>query len=531
MLTTLIIVVAMLVITMAPAMAKEVKKAPTLTSYEETILVGGSYNFNINNKIKGSTYKWTSSNTDVATVNERNGVVTGVFSGSTNIHCRIFRPDGTIYRLIARVHVVKPAVNVEISNKVTDMNVGDIFQPKLQITPATSDDEIQWTSSDNSIAHPLRDGYFSAKATGEVTITAKALHSGRSDSMTVKVYADGEDVQDPEVPGEVDDEDEELDINIIDTVLEEDFANSLGNFVGRGDASVSHVTAGLDADGGSGLMRVSGRTDTWNGASIDIMDIVKPGATYYVTGMVRYTSGEDVETFKITQERESNDDSKWVQAAESEVSKGQWTEISGVMEIIPSTTASLIYFETDSTIDFMVDNLAIYEIDAEEIEEVIEEVEEAKVGEIVYENDFEDGSILDTRASSVRTNTTEYSRSGDTSVKVESDNAWDGAGVLFVRDNGITKASYYGKKVHVEFYVMYPEGPAEVEFKLNNKMSDTEGSDEILSQIPAKKGEWTLLEGDAYIADNTTGNMIFVETEGNDDLTFYIDDVKIQVVE
>ena len=530
MLTSLSIAVVMLVITMAPVMAKEVRKAPTLTSTEETIVIGGSYNFNINNKVKGSTYKWTSSNPSVATVNERNGVVTGVYKGSANIHCRIFRPDGTTSRLIARVQIVKPAVNVEISNKITEMEVGDIFQPKLKITPVSSDDEIEWTSSDNSIAHPLRDGYFSAKAAGEVTITASAVHSGRSDSMTVKVYAEGEDIQEPEVPGE-EDEGEELDINIIDTVLEEDFSKSLGGFIGRGDASVTHVTAGLDADGGSGLMRVSGRTNTWNGASLDIMDLVEPGATYYVTAMVRYTSGEDVETFMITQERESNDENKWVQAAQTEVEKGKWTELSGVMEIIPSTRESEIYFETGSEIDFMVDNFAIYQIDADEIEEEIPEIEEAEAGEIVYENDFEDGSLLDPRASSVRTNTTEYSRSGKSSVKVESDNAWDGAGVLFARDNGITKASLFGKTVHTELYVMYAEGPAEVEFKLNNMMNDTEESNTILSQVPVKKGEWTLLEGDAYIPENTEGNIIFLNTEGNDDLTFYIDDVKIQVVE
>jgi hypothetical protein len=76
---------------------------------------------------------------------------------------------------------------------------------------------------------------------------------------------------------------------------------------------------------------------------------------------------------------------------------------------------------------------------------------------------------------------------------------------------------------------MFKEGADTVDFKLNNKMSAAEDSDNIISQITVKKGEWTLIEGDAVIADKTVGNMIFIETV-DAAVTFYMDDVEINLV-
>jgi hypothetical protein len=76
---------------------------------------------------------------------------------------------------------------------------------------------------------------------------------------------------------------------------------------------------------------------------------------------------------------------------------------------------------------------------------------------------------------------------------------------------------------------MYKGGPDEVQFKLNNKMEKADNSDNILSQIAVKKGEWTLIEADCYINEKATGNMIFIETDGDVALTFYMDDVELVV--
>lgn len=533
MLTTLALAVAMVTTMLVPALAAVEKKAPTLNATKKTIVIGKTFNFNINNKIKGSSYEWTSSNEDVVTVNEKNGVVTGVAKGQANIHCKI-DVSGTTYRLTAKVTVLKPAVKVEISNPVDSLDVKEYYRLKTKLTPESSDDIITWTSSDEDIADIEKDGSFVAKKSGKVTFTAKAL-SGRSASVTIKILKDGEEYVEEEETETPDDdeitEDKKDDVKVIKTVYSEDFASSSGGFTGRGAAKVSQTTAGMAAEGGKGYLSVTDRTANWNGATVDVTNLVTPGATYRVSGWVRFTSGEDVEVLKISQQRDDKDGTGYpMVSGDVEVEKGKWTKISGIMEVSPSTTNSNVYFEANNLIDFYVDNVVIEQIEAELIKEDVVEVEKAKVGDSVYENDFEGEKVLDPRGSSERTITTKYAHNGKASLEVKRSAGWDGAGVRFNLANNIIKASYFGKTVHTSVYVMYDEGPDEVNFKLNNKLEKADNSDNILSQIPVKKGEWTKIEADCYIADGATGDMIFIETENNDALTFYMDDIELKVV-
>ena len=527
------VIAAILVFTtVTPAFAKAEAKAPKLNAANVTIVVGKTFNFNVSNKLKGFAYQWSVTNDEVAVINEANGVVTGVGKGTTNIFCRVITP-GKSYRLNAKVTVLKPAVKVEITNPVTTLNVSDYYILRTELTPKSSNDIVSWTSSDKSIAKVDPDGSFAALKEGTVTITATTV-SGRSDSVTIKVLKEGETAEGAEEPEEgatEEDADGTEGPAVVKTVYSEDFASSAGGFVGRGSATVTQTTAGMAAEGGKGYLSVTGRTANWNGAAIDLTSLVIPGATYLVTVWVRYTKGADTEVIKITQERTSKDENKWVGVTgDVIVEKNKWTKISGTMEVSPSTTLCTMYFEANNLIDFFVDNVVIEQLDTEIKEEEVVEVEKAKVGDIVYQNDFEDGSILDSRGSSERTNTTAYAKSGSASVEVKRTAGWDGAGVRFTSANKIEIASLYGMTVHTSIYVMYKDGPDQVNFKLNNRMEKADNSDNILSQVAVNKGEWTLLEADCYIADNATGNIIFIETEGSDALTFYMDDIEIKVV-
>ena len=288
--------------------------------------------------------------------------------------------------------------------------------------------------------------------------------------------------------------------------------------------------AGRAAEG-KGYMAVVGRTINWHGAMVDVTSKVKPGATYQVTGWVRYTSGADEETFKITQQADTRKGEEYLDiTGQVAVKKGEWTKLTGIMVVDPSTTKSQVYFEALTLIDFYVDHLVIQEVEAELIEDDLPEIEPAKVGDIVYKNDFEGDKVLNARANSIRTITDKFARGGKHSLEVARTNAWDGAGVSFTAANDIEILSLYGRTVKASFYVMYNEGPDEVNFKLNNKMEKKDNSDNILSQIAVKKGEWTLIEAECYIAEGAPANLIFVETEGNDTLTFYMDNVEFKVV-
>lgn len=535
-LAVLVMAFVMVAAAFTPALAAPAKKSPSLNTTEVTIVVGKSFNFNINNKIKGATYSWRITNEDVAVVNEKNGLVTGVGKGSTNVFCRI-STGTTNYLLRGKVTVLKPAVKVTIANPVEDLEVGEYYRLRADVIPESANDIITWTSSDDSIIKVDKDGSFAARKAGTVTITATSV-SERSDSVTIKVGGGDvvEEVDKPDVDGPKVDDDKEEDpkeeIKLGKIILEEKFENTAGGFAGRqySTAKVGHSKAGKAAEG-KGYITVTGRTASWHGAILDITDKVTQGASYQVTAWVRYTTGEDVEVIKASMQALTREgDTYPAITGDKEIKKGEWTQITGVMVVPPSSTKSQIYFEANSLIDFYVDHLVIREIEADIIEENLSGIKPAKVGDIVYKNDFEKDKVLDSRGSSERTITSAQAHKGKSSLKVTRTLGWDGAGVRFSSSNDIEILSLYGRTVHASFYVMYNEGPEEVQFKLNNRMEKADGSDNILSQIAVKKGEWTLIEADCYITEKTTGNMIFIETEGDVALTFYMDDVELKVV-
>lgn len=159
-------------------------KKPVISKTEQTILEGKKFNLNINNKVKGSTYTWKTSNKKVATVNKR-GFVTGVSKGKVTITCVVKTPK-TTYELKSKIIIRKPATEIAISNKVSALNVGQKYNLNRTLTPKTSNDLTTLTSSDKAIANPNKNGVFTALKEGTVTITAKTL-SGAKDTVTIKV--------------------------------------------------------------------------------------------------------------------------------------------------------------------------------------------------------------------------------------------------------------------------------------------------------------------------------------------------------
>ena len=157
---------------------------PALSKTSQYVLMDDTYKLTVKNQVKGSTYTWTSSNQDVATVS-KTGVVTGVFKGTATITCKVKAPKKN-YTLKCKVTVISPASKFEISNKVTALNLGQKYDLNVSLTPTASNDKVTWTSSNTKIAKPDANGAFTALKKGTVTITGKTI-SGKKDSVTIKV--------------------------------------------------------------------------------------------------------------------------------------------------------------------------------------------------------------------------------------------------------------------------------------------------------------------------------------------------------
>ncbi len=183
---TRVMVAVMMIAAIAfvPSYTALAAKAPTISKKTLNIMVKGTYDLNIKNEIKGASYVWSSNNEKIATVDAA-GVVKAKTRGNAVITCKI-KAGKSVYTVSSKVRVVSGAKSFVINNKISVLNKGQVYDLNRTLTPFTSNDVTTWTSSNNSIAKPDKNGKFTALKPGTVTITGKTL-SGKSDSVTIKI--------------------------------------------------------------------------------------------------------------------------------------------------------------------------------------------------------------------------------------------------------------------------------------------------------------------------------------------------------
>ena len=99
---TLFLLVVILLFSTTTVYAKE---NLSLTAEELTLDINEKYDININNKIRGSKYYWYSSNTDVISINPRNGIAKALNGGIVDVYCEITLPNKDIIKLHCPVEV------------------------------------------------------------------------------------------------------------------------------------------------------------------------------------------------------------------------------------------------------------------------------------------------------------------------------------------------------------------------------------------------------------------------------------------
>lgn len=142
----------------------------SLTIREDAIATKDSINININNKIKGSKYTWTTSNKKLATVNNR-GVVKGIKPGNVTVTCIIKTPDGKTHKLISEI-----AINSNI--KVTVVN-----QKKLNKALANEDVRQIILKSSKEIEFKIPKGNFAEKRLYMKAPLAEIINEGEFKSV------------------------------------------------------------------------------------------------------------------------------------------------------------------------------------------------------------------------------------------------------------------------------------------------------------------------------------------------------------
>lgn len=124
------------------------------------------------NAANNPTVKWTSSNTKIATVDQK-GKVTGKAIGTVTI--TVAAQDGSGVKATSTIRVVRAATSISLDRTSVNTVVGRSFTLKATVKPTNATFKtVNWTSSDKSIAIVDSNGRVTALKDGTVTIKASA---------------------------------------------------------------------------------------------------------------------------------------------------------------------------------------------------------------------------------------------------------------------------------------------------------------------------------------------------------------------
>jgi uncharacterized protein YjdB len=151
-------------------------KGITLSQSSATLYIGETSVLTATVTPKGTANKavtWTSSNTEVATV-DKNGKVTAKAQGTATITATT--TDGTALTASARITVKQRLItNIKLNKNSVDISVGGVYQLSVRVTPSDADDKsIIWISSNDKIATISDNGLVKGVSTGSAVITAFA---------------------------------------------------------------------------------------------------------------------------------------------------------------------------------------------------------------------------------------------------------------------------------------------------------------------------------------------------------------------
>lgn len=142
-------------------------------------------------------------------------------------------------------------------------------------------------------------------------------------------------------------------------VFEDDFEGEQTEFTGRGAAKAEISKS--QAEAGANSLYVSGRTELWNGATVNLSEELNDGEKYVINAWVLYDAGPNEAQFDCKVEKNNN---QYLNFASALAKRGEWTEIVGSILIPEGTDSASVYFETGHTdgefIDFYIDNILIY---------------------------------------------------------------------------------------------------------------------------------------------------------------------------
>ena len=153
--------------------AIEIFAPPSIVEVGDSFTLSGSPRNPSGDTVPGIRLRWSSSNEQVATIDETRGTVQAISAGDVQITASV----GGVHNEVRLSVVPKRVATISVSLPPGVLRTGDRVQ--LVATPADKRHEevhtaVHWASADEAIAVVSQDGVVSAKAPGEVLVWAES---------------------------------------------------------------------------------------------------------------------------------------------------------------------------------------------------------------------------------------------------------------------------------------------------------------------------------------------------------------------
>lgn len=153
-----------------PTLAPDEPTTPSLTASTVSLNTMTAYDINLDNKVSGSSYLWTSSDTGTVEVNPKSGLVKAKKEGKATVICEITLPDQTKQYLLSVVTVGYDDNAPLLTETSLDLETGDTFDINLENKVAKS--KYRWVSSNKSVIKVnSANGKVTAVGAGEAYVT------------------------------------------------------------------------------------------------------------------------------------------------------------------------------------------------------------------------------------------------------------------------------------------------------------------------------------------------------------------------
>ncbi|ORX23087.1 cellulose 1,4-beta-cellobiosidase [Thermoanaerobacterium sp. PSU-2] len=266
-------------------------------------------------------------------------------------------------------------------------------------------------------------------------------------------------------------------------------------------------------------MKVTGRTQTYEGPAYSFLGKMQKGESYNVSLKVRLVSGQNSSNplITVTMFREDDNGNHYDTIVwQKQVSEDSWTTINGTYTLDYTGTLKTLYMYVESpdpTLEYYIDDV------------VVTPQNPIQVGNVIANGTFENGNTsgwVGTGSSVVKA-VYGVAHSGDYSLLTTGRTAnWNGPSY------DLTGKIVPGQQYNVDFWVKFVDGNDTEQIKATVKAtSDKDNYIQVDDFANVNKGEWTEIKGNFTLPDaDYSGISIYVESQ-NPTLEFYIDDFSV----